>query len=272
MARRQATAALAQPINDDTPPPIGHNQPRPMTPEEVQSYLAEICTPERQRAEEIKAGITRALATYPVVPNEDVQGRLGDFAGQRGAIQSFLKVCEAKRTEHKQPYLLAERMVDGFFKTLVADIERGRATIRERMTIFATKLEADRREAARKEAEAAAARAAAAAEEAAKTMAPEKLDQAADLAVAAEHAEAQVTAKPAEHSRVYGQYGSVTSLRSNWKFFEEKSDLMTLVKAVAEGRAPLDYLAFNTVRIGYAVRSEQVRQIAGCAIEEVKSV
>lgn len=251
---------------------IGDNAPKPLTPEQVSAWLADTCADLTKRQREILAGIERFLRQYPTIPSEEIQAKASDFAGQRGAIASFITAAGARHKTEKQPFLDGGRAVDGFFKTLTVKVEEGRASIRERMTAFAVKLEEQRREAARKEAEAAAERARLAAEEAATTMTDEKLDAAADLAAQAERAEAKAEAKPAELSRTYGAMGGISSLRTTWKLDEQASDLMALAKAVVAGNAPLDFLAFNTARIGVAIRSEKLRECPGLVITEVKSV
>jgi len=72
-------------------------------------------------------------------------------------------------------------------------------------------------------------------------------------------------------TRVQGQMGAQSHLTRRWAFSAEKSDLLELVIAVSEGRAPLEYLQFNAVRIGQAVRSERLRQCPGLHIEEIRN-
>lgn len=250
----------------------GSNTPKPLTREEVHAWLEDTCGDLTRRAEEILAGISRLLDTYTIIPNEEIQAKVSDFAGTRGAIGAFLTVVEGRRKSEKQPFLDSTRAVDGFFSGLTDKVELGRKQIRERMTAFAVRLEEANREIARKEAEDAAALAAAAEAEAMKTLEPEKLEAASELAKAADKAKERAEAKPAELSRVHGQLGGVSSLRTTWKFDEAGSDLMALAKAVVAGEAPLEYLAFNTTRINVAIRSDGVRKIRGCKIDEIRSV
>lgn len=284
---------------------IGHNQPRPMSPEDVEAFLKETCADLVARRDEILAGIERFKAAYPVIPDAEVQAKAADFASAKGAIGGFLKLAEARRVTEKQPFDAASGAVQGFFKTLVGAITEGQTEIKTRMTAFATKLEAERRAAAQKEAEAAAERARQAEAEAMASMAPSALEQAAEHYKAAERAQVLAEAKAAEHSRVTGtQSGATVSLRTSYKLNEEASSLTGLARAVVAehiasdlaalskrlpqeaargiaeaikhlqsyGTAPLEYLAFNTVRIGYAIRSEGVRAIPGCQIDEIRSV
>lgn len=70
-------------------------------------------------------------------------------------------------------------------------------------------------------------------------------------------------------SGVRGQMGVAPTLRHRWKFMPEKSDLLELVIAIAEGRAPLEYVMFDAVSINRAV-TNKVRTIPGCHIEEIR--
>ena len=72
-------------------------------------------------------------------------------------------------------------------------------------------------------------------------------------------------------SGVRGQMGTTPHLQRRWRFVPEKSDLLELVMAIAEGRAPLEYVMFDNVRINRAVVSEKVRTIPGCHIEEQRN-
>ena len=248
---------------------IGDNRPKPMTPEEVAAWLTDTCADLTKRQQEIIAGAERFAAKYPDgIPDEEVQGKAADFAGGKGAMAAFLKLAEARRVSEKQPFDQAAIAVQGFFKKLAEPVAAAQTTMRRAMTAYSDKQEAIKREAARKAAEEAAAKAREAEAEAMKTMKAEELARATTLAQAAEKAEAHAEAKPAEHTRVTGQLGTTVSTHTRWLFKEDESDLLELAKAVVAGKAPLNYLAFNNVRINYAVRSEKVREIPGCVIKE----
>lgn len=262
-----ATATMAREI--DGPPPAGHNRPAPMTPAEVQEYLDDTCADLRTRKAEIAAGIERFLEQYATIPNDDIYGRAGDFAGGKGAIAAHLKVAKARHDIEKQPHLRAGQATDGWFRSHTADIEAGRKLILERMTTYAMQREAAARQKAAAEAQEAQQRA----EEAAATASTaDEMDAAIQHAQRAEEAQRTATASVAELTRMTGAAGVTVSLRSTWKFVEEESDLMALVVAVAAGEAPLHYLAFNTVRINQAVRSDKVRAVRGCVIREERTI
>lgn len=248
---------------------------RPIAPSApaVQDWLAGTQEALIKRRDEILAGAARFDAAYPAgIPDEEVQGRAADFASARGIIGVFLKEADTERTREKTPYLAAGRTIDGFFKTLTEPVERVQAHIRGAMAVYATKLEAQRREEARLEAERLAAEAALAEDHAVDTMAEEDLAHAMDVAREAEAAKALAEAKAAELSKSRGELGTLVSLRTRWVPRFEQGDLMALVQAVAEGRAPLSYLDYNRTRIGIAVRNEKVREIPGLPITEERSV
>jgi hypothetical protein len=275
MARRVYTEPTQEPAAPPAPA-IGHNQPpRPLSADEVRAWLTDTTADLSRRRAEILGGIDRFLAKYPTIDDDDVQSRATDFAGQRGAIATWLQLAETRRVAEKDPFLQAERAVDAHFKGLTSQVVEGRKTIVTRMTRYAEKKEAEQREAARKEAAAALERARKAEEEALKTLHAERLDEAVEAAQEAERWQARAQAPAAELSRVHGALGGpgvVSSLRTSWKFDEANSNLMELVKAVADGRAPIAYLQFSSTRIGYAIRSEGVRKIPGCVIKEVRSI
>lgn len=250
---------------------IGSNQPRPMTPEQVAEYLQDICAPLITRRDEIMAGVARFNELYPTeIPNAEVQGKAGDFAGAKGAMANLAKAVEAERVKQKQPFDAAATAVQAFMKGLIDPVTKAQAAIRVKMDAFSDRIERESREAARIEAERAAALAAEAERLAQASMTSEGFEQATDLAVQAERAEAAVHTVSAEHTRVSGTYTTV-SRHTRWAFIQEESDLMALVKAVAKGEAPLRYLDFHSVRIGQDVRSGDLRKLPGCVIKEVKS-
>jgi hypothetical protein len=253
------------------------NRPIAPSPAAVQEYLAETEAALVTRRDEILAGAARFTQKYPDgVPDEEVLGRVGDFAGGKGIMGTFLRECDTHRTAEKKPYRAAGDAVDAFFSKLSGPVEKVQAHLRAQAAAFSVKLEAERREAARLEAERLAQEAALAQEQAIDAMgqddSEEALQHAMDVAQEAEAAAALAEATPAELSRVRGELGTVVSLRTRWVADFENADLMRLVKAVAAGQAPLSYLQFNTTRIGYAVRSEKVREIPGVPVIQEKSI
>jgi hypothetical protein len=296
MARRAQRAG-------DEPAPIGHNQPEEPIKADLgfdgdawAEYMARVFAGATVRLDELLAMDARFKDGYPLKAgrtlddppigiekwDDDVQGRC---ASMREKFRDVLKLIENLHEIEKAPILTAGRAVDGAKnalaqkigiwdskKKLVRGADAPLNRIADRCTVYAEWVERQLREAARKEAAEVQARADAAARKAAQTMDPDALDDAAAAAVDADEARAVAAAPVADLTRVHGAAGGTISLRTTWSFIEDESDLMALAKAVVAGEAPLKYLAFNSSAIGYAVRSEKVREIPGCKISEVRSV
>lgn len=250
---------------------IGHNTPKPLTPEEVNAYLAETCRDLIARRDEILAGVTRFHEKFPEIDSDDTQGKAGDFAGGKGAMAGFLTVTEGRRKAEKVPFDAAGAAVQAFFRAISDPVTAARKTVNAKMDAYADRQEAKRREDARIAAEAAARIAREAEALALKTMNSSTLEMASTAAKAAETAEAHANAGAAELTRTTGIQTTV-SVHTRWTFDEAESDLAKLVAAAVTNPELLRYLQFNSVRIGVAVRSEGVRSIPGCEIKEVRSV
>jgi hypothetical protein len=167
-----------------------------------------------------------AATRMPEITDDDIAGKVSDYVKQ---LTALVKASETHRTGAKEPYLEGGRNVDGFFKAITDPVEKTKTDVQRKLTIYLRqKEEAERRarieqerlareaaEAARKEAEA---KAKDAADSAALDVAIEAEKQAevaaADLAKATQAADV----KPAELSRTRGEYGSMSSLRTDWVF------------------------------------------------------
>lgn len=267
---------------NDGPAGIGHNlPPRPTlqsTPEDWADWLASVFREVDTAAEERLASFFRFEAGYPLqrAPDggkpigiekwtDDVQGRVGDL---RDKLRTLLRTAEALHTLEKAPVLVAQKAIDGYMRGFRAPIDDALKEIANRQTVFARWQEAESRRVAQEEAARQRAEAQAALQAAASTMDVDDLQEAHDAAAKATAAQHFADAKPAEHTRVHGEMGSVTSLRTSWKFFPLESDILALAKAVAEGKAPASFLTFNDRRIGLAIRVEGVRTVPGCVIRE----
>lgn len=214
--------------------------------------------------------------------SDDVQARATTL---RERFRDVLKQIEALHALEKGPVLAAGRVIDAKKNALIQKIaiydQRGRLLtgadaplnrISDRCTVYANWIEQERRREARAEADRLEAIAKEVAEEASQSMEPKALQDAARTGIEAEAAREEAEAPAAALTRVHGTQGGVMSLRGRWEFVADESNLMELVKAVAAGEAPLDYLTFNETRLGYAVRTEKVREIPGCVIRESKRV
>ena len=167
-----------------------------------------------------------AAARIPSIDSDDVAGKVSDYVKQ---LTALVKASETQRTGAKEPYLEGGRNVDGFFKAITDPVEKVKTDVQRKLTIYLReKEEAERRERirlerlAREAAELAAKEAAEAAAAAAdaKTLdvAIEAEKQAEVAAADLAKAEQAADVKPAELTRTRGEYGSMSSLRTEWVF------------------------------------------------------
>lgn len=210
------TDALAALLGDNHPPPdllVGE-----ALREKLQDEHRDLV----KRRDELLAAASR----IPPIESDDIAGRVSDFVKQLTALN---KAAETKRTGAKEPYLEGGRNIDGFFRTITDSVEKVKTIVQISLTKYLRekadrerreRMEQERlaREAAEQAQREAAERAAALATEQHLTAAIEAETKAevaqADLVKAEQAAEA----KPAELSRTRGEYGSVTSLRTEWVF------------------------------------------------------
>ena len=297
MARKAKTPAPVQEYDG----PIGHNSGmRPLdevaldlTDEEWEAHFAFLYSEVDRRLDELCAADLRFKDGFPLEPSRDGPPKgfdkwddevMARAANLREKFRALGKTIDALHTLEKEPILRAGKMVDGarnsrIFrmghydskKRLIPGADAPLNRIADRCTLYATTVEGIRREEARKLAAAKELEAAVAAEAAAQSDEPDVLDKLADSYAEAEEARKLAEAKPAELTRVHGT-GSVMSLRTRWVFVLEESNVMDLVKAVAAGEADVRYLSFNASAIGTAVRSGDLRFLAGCVIREESKV
>lgn len=301
MARKPKAAA--PPDIEEGPAPIGDNSPPEpieqaeltMTAEQWLAWMDQRLAPALTRITDLLDADARFKANFELKPpavvggtpigiekwNDDVYARC---AALREKWRDVIKLIENIHSIEKAPILVATRVIDNAKNRLLAKIQqtdtKGRLLagadaplnrLRDRTTIYANWLEQERRREAVEEAERLRLEAEAQAAKAAQTSDPQAFDQAAEAFAVAEQAQEVAEARPSERTMVYGAEGGRMHLTGRWSFVEAESDLMKLVKAVAAGEAKLEFLSFNTSRIGYAVRSEQVRDVPGCVIREVFS-
>jgi hypothetical protein len=264
-AALQAAAEATRGIGDNLPP----GPALIFTADDWIAWLEHQCAILREREKELLESFGRFDKGFPVIDNDDVQGRATDLANK---IRDHIKLIGTHHAIEKAPVLVAQRAVDGFFKALSSKLEAALPVINRRRTAYAQKVEAERRAKAQAEAKALADKAAAAAAQAIQHDDADALESASRLGDAAQDAADAALAPAAELSRVYSPLGGVASLTTRWKLDVEASDLLMLVKAIAAGKAPLDFVQFNTTRIGYAIRSEKLRSCPGLAIQEDRKV
>lgn len=201
---------------------IGHNsEPAGIpTPKDIYDDLELANISLTSRRDELLEAVKRV----PDEVTDETEGRVIDFIKQINACAS--KAKDAHKSA-KEPYLEGGRAVDGFFKKITEPLDGAKRTLNDRLTAHLRRKEAEerrRREEAERQAREEAERARRAAEEAARKLAEESQladavakeeaakQAAADAAAAAKAADA----KAAELSRVRGDYGGVSSLRTEW--------------------------------------------------------
>lgn len=208
--------ALAELLNHNNPPPdllVGDSL-REKLQDENRDLL--------KRRDELLAAAQR----IPPIDSDDIAGRVSDFVKQLTALN---KAAETKRTGAKEPYLEGGRNIDGFFKAITDPVEKIKNIVQISLTKYLRdKADRERHERMEQErlAREAAAKAQREADEQARALANEQqLAAAIEAERAAEVAQADAVkavqaaeAKPAELSRTRGEYGSVTSLRTEWVF------------------------------------------------------
>lgn len=185
-----------------------------------------------QRRDQLLDASTR----IPPITDDDVAGKVSDYIKQLSAL---VKASETNRTGAKEPYLEGGRNVDGFFKAITDPVEKVKTDTQRKLTTYLReKEEAARR--ARQEEERLAREAAEAARKEAERLAADAADAAGlDSAIGAEKAAEAAQAdlvkaerasdvKPAELSRTRGEYGSMSSLRTQWVFDEVNRDEIDL--------------------------------------------
>jgi hypothetical protein len=244
---------------------IGSNLPP--RDEEIRGNLAEKHSEIAARAQALIDAAGRVLE----IEDEETSKKVADFI--RKQIDPCLKAIDGARVAEKEPYLSGGRTVDGYFQTLATPLDKAKAIVNGKQLVYRRKVEAEERR-RREEVEAAAraeakrlADAAAVAEKAVRdakglsdAIAAEALAK--QAAADAEAAAKSAAAKPAEMSRVRGDYGGVQSLRSFWTFKNLDRNKIDLQKLRA-------YLALEDIE--KAVRAfvkAGGRDLAGCEIFE----
>lgn len=210
---------------------IGDNRGPPLfTPADLQLQLGEDHAALFKRRDDLLAGEERV----PPIDNDEEAAKLGDFIRQ---ITALARKAEGARVTAKEPFLEAERAVDGFFKQIVTPLDNpGRGAkpglkqrLQDKLTAYQVEQEkkerARREEAARLAREAEEREAERARQKAAEMRNQQELDDALDAqanadkaAVDAADATRAAQAKPADLSRVRGDMGAVASLRTFWDF------------------------------------------------------
>lgn len=201
-----------------------HNNPPPdlLTGDALRQSLLDRFSDLLKRRDDLLAAASRV----PEIADEDVARRVSDFIKQ---VTAASKAADTARIGAKEPYLEGGRGIDGFFKAISDPLANVKKSVEANLTAYLREKEAEERR-KRMEAERLAREAAETAireaEEAEKALRDQQsLDAAVQAGKAADAARADAVkamqaaaAKPAELSRVRGDFGAVSSLRTEWTF------------------------------------------------------
>lgn len=218
---------------DSAPPPAGHNAP-PADANPLLTRLNNDFADLLKRRDDLLGGAARAPT---VIEDEDTAGKMADFVQKQ--IDPFLKKAKAVHEAEKEPFLSAGRTVDGFWHTLIDNLEKAKIGLNKVRKAYADKKADEERRRREEEARAAAAEAArlrreaeeAAARLAAETELPAAIaaeDTARQAEAVAVRATEAAAAKPAEMGRSRGAHGGMTTLREFWNFADLDRDAIDL--------------------------------------------
>jgi hypothetical protein len=252
-------------------PTIGHNIGRMPTVdiEALREILAGGHEELLKRRDELIAGSARVPET---IEDQETAQKLTDYIRQ---INAAMKAAESSRVGVKEPFMAAERAVDGFFKQISDPLETLHKRMRARLTAYQVEVERRERELraealrqareaeriAREEREAHEAAIRDEATLKAAIDADARAKRAAEERAAADKAAAE---KAASMTRVRGDFGAVGSLRTYMTFRD--LDRTTLDLEALREHIPLDCLE-------RAVRSfvkAGGRELQGVTIYEAK--
>jgi hypothetical protein len=173
------------------------------------------------------------------IPDSSTHERTISFAGQMAKLS---QLAEAKRKTRKQPYDSAAGAVQAFFKVGIIDrLDGPLRRLKDAIKTFEVREENRRREEARLAEEAARAEADRLAKIARESGSSEIMEVAANLSEKADAQAKLATGSAADLTRTYGTHGGTASLRRRWVF--RVTDMGLLIKAVAEGKLPAEFLA-----------------------------
>jgi hypothetical protein len=225
--------------------------PAPPTPEQVVEYLDYALTGLITRRTEIRDALLATIAAHPKIEDGDDETN-GILAENRRMAETLGKTAKGRFTEFKRPWIDGGNAVGAWFARFDQPLAGPLAEIRRIMDAYADRQEDIRRRAAqaeadrkRKEADAAAAEAAAAlarAPQAEETS--EALNRAAETAGKADDADQHASARASEHTRTYGQFGAVSSVRTIWKW-----------RTTNESAVPRQYLTISEDKVKAALKA-----------------
>lgn len=206
-------------MNQHTPPPakgatIGHNQPA--------DIVARLQDDHAELAAHCRDLITRANSLPATVETEEHLHLVADFVRE---VNNATKRAEKIRVDEKEPYLSAERAVDGFFNGLRNPLLKIKGALESAAGAYQRRKEAEERRQreeaariAREKAEAEAREARRLAEEQRRAEADAAKDRAKEAAINARAATRATEAKPADLVRTRTETGTMATAKSWWDF------------------------------------------------------
>lgn len=214
-----------------SPPPMGGNYPPPddlhvSAIGEVRAYFDFHAAALTGRRDELLAAAMRDIAAYDAtgVPDDETQGALAE---NRRMIETLARTAKERHDTDKLPFLAASRAIDEWFRSLMQPLEAPLAVYRRLMDAYVQKKVIAARAHALEQAREAEDEAERLRLEVARQIeqgAPNELTQAAlaDAKKATDEslraALAAVATKPAEQSRVHGDFGALASARRRWRW------------------------------------------------------
>ena len=206
-------------MNQHTPPPakgsvIGNNQPA--------DIVARLQDDHAELAAHCRELIARANGLPTAVDTEADLHLVADFVRE---INNATKRAEKIRVDEKEPYLSAERAVDGFFNGLRNPLLKIKGALESLAGAYQRRKEAEERRAreeaarvAREKAEADAREARRLAEESRRAEAEAAQDRAKEAAINARATARATEAKPADLVRTRTETGTMATAKSWWDF------------------------------------------------------
>ena len=231
---------------------IGGNQPDPT--DDIRRRLAIDYDPLRRSLQD---HILDMGALPGIVESKEDHDACVDFVTK---VRATFKGTEAERVAAKDPYLKAERAIDGFFEPIKSGLSQLMTSVSARVQDYLTRKAAEERrareEAAKADAEATAARAAAETASA----------EAREAEIAADDKDQLAQARPADLARTRSDRGTLSTLKSVWVAKIEDADLIPL-----ETLRP--YISADTIRKAVdAYVKMGGRQLPGVEIYQTEKV
>lgn len=202
---------------------LGHNAP-PLDADPLLVRLQENHADLLERRDILAAACERAPEK---IDDEETAGKMADFVQKQ--IDPFLKRSKEVHTSEKEPFLSAGRTVDGFWHTLIDDLEKWKIKLNKVRKTYADEKAAEERKRREEDARVAREEQARLEREAAEKAAALRTQGDLEKAISAEEAaeKARIEAekamklaaeKAAILGRSRGEHGGMTTLKEFWNF------------------------------------------------------